>query len=151
MSSYRSPGVVALLLACTAALWGAQKPNFSGTWVIQAPSKGAGQEEVIKQDEKTLTMTIGGRSMTYDLTGAEKRQIIPMRGAEVVMISNTSWEGNTLVITTTTNYPNKMRTISRDTWSLDAQGHLVMNSTETAPDQPNQAPTVVKVVFAKKN
>ena len=31
----------------------AQKPLFSGIWIIQPPNKAAGVEQIVKQDDKT--------------------------------------------------------------------------------------------------
>ena len=54
-----------------------QRPNFSGRWVIVLPEKGAGQEQIIKHDDKTLSKTPvserGGPAATYQIDGVEHR------------------------------------------------------------------------------
>jgi hypothetical protein len=151
MTPHRLIGVVFLLCAGTPLFALIQKPSFSGTWIIQEPAKGAGQEQVIKQDDKSIAITFGKRTRTHELNGVEKKEMMAMRGGEIVMVSKAAWEGNTIVITTTTNYPNQMTTLDREVWSIDAQGRLVIDLTGTAVNQPNSAPSVQKIVLTKKN
>ena len=56
--------LVALVVAQAAAVSAIQKPSFSGIWIIQPPNKAAGVEQIVKQDDKTLTITSGGRPRT---------------------------------------------------------------------------------------
>jgi hypothetical protein len=140
--------VTATLVLGTVAV-AQKKPDFSGRWIIDPPSKAAGQETTVKQDDKALTMSAAGRrELTHQLDGSEQRTVIPMRGGEVVMLSRAVWEGSTIVITTSTSYPNNMKTVSKEIWSIDAQGRLVIDFTETAEGQP---PRVVKVTHSRKN
>lgn len=148
----RSRGLAGLAVALVfgAGLAGAQKPSFSGRWVIEAPAKGAGQELIVKQDDKTLSLTTGasGRTLVHQLNGVEQRTTIPMRGGEVIMLTRAVWEGNTIVVTTTTDYPNKMKTVAKEIWSIDAQSRLVIDFSETPEGQP---PRIVKVTHVRKN
>jgi len=148
----RGGGVAALIIALAfgPGLTARQNPNFSGRWVIEPPSKGAGQEIVVKQDDKTLSLTTGasGRTLVHQLNGAEQRTAIPMRGGEVIMLTRAAWEGSAIVVTIATDYPNKMKTVTKETWSIDAQGRLIIDFTETAEGQP---PRVVKVTHVRKN
>src|SRR6187401_1862649 len=89
------------------------KPNFSGRWVITSPADSAGQEQIVTQDAKTLTVEHasegGGHKMSYQLDGVERRMAIPGRaGAEITMLAKASWDGNTIVVLTNTSYPNGM-------------------------------------------
>jgi hypothetical protein len=140
--------VVCLVMTCGASMAALQKPAFSGTWIIQPPNKAAGQEMVIKQDDKTLAITSGGRTMTHQLDGVERKESRPMRGGAVVQITKAEWAGKTIVITTSISYPNNMKTSAKEVWSIDDQGQLVMDFTETAEGQP---PRVMKVTHKKKN
>ena len=138
-----------LAITPTVATDALQKPNFAGTWIIAAPSKGAGQEVIVKQDDKTLTLSAGGgRTMTHQLDGSERRQTIPMRGGDILRVSKAIWEGSTIVITTLTDYPNKMKTAEMEIWSIDSQGRLVIDFTESAEGQPGR---VVKVIHTRKS
>jgi len=128
-----------------------QRPNFSGRWVIVLPEKGAGQEQIIKHDDKTLTKTPvgerGGPAATYQIDGVEHRATLPTRGQEIVSVTKAAWEGNTLVVTILESYPNGMKLNVKEVWSLDAQGRLVIEATESAEKQKAQ---VMKIVMQKK-
>ena len=141
---------VALAVAVlSAAVGAAQKPNFSGRWVVVSPAKGAGQEQVVKHDEKSLSTEHAsegsGHRMIYQLDGMEHRNAIPSHGSEITMLSKAVWDANRIVITTNTSYPNGMKTQAKEIWSLDAKGRLVIDFTETGPTGPSPAMTVIYV------
>ena len=140
--------IVVIALAQAAAASALQKPSFSGTWIIQPPNKAAGMEQVVKQDDKTLSIITGGRTMTHRLDGVEHREARSMRGGEVVMISKAAWEGRTIVITIATSYPNDMKTVTKEIWSIDDRGQLVIDFTETAQ---GSALRTLKVTHKKKS
>ncbi len=141
--------VVALLLSAAASAQ--QKPNFSGRWAIVSPAAGVGQEQIVTQDDKTLSVeqvsATGGRKMIYQLDGLERRQVISSRGTDITVMSKAVWDGDRIVITTNTVYPNGMKTQGKDVWSFDAQGRLVIDSSETGPTGPGPG---FKVIFVKK-
>lgn len=128
-----------------------QKPNFSGRWVIVSPAEGAGQEQIVKHDEKTLSTAHAsegaGHSMLYQLDGATHRNAIPSHGSEIVILSTARWDGNRIVITSAASYPNGRKTESKEIWSLDDQGRLVIDFTETVDGKPGQT---FKVIHTKK-
>jgi len=128
-----------------------QRPNFSGRWVIVQPEKGAGHEQVIKHDDKMLSKTPvgdrGGPPSTYQIDGIEHRAVMSMGGEQIVTVTKALWEGNTLVVTIVENYPNGMKLNVKEVWSLDAQGRLVVEQTETAE---RQKPQVMRIVLQKK-
>ena len=125
-----------------------QKPSFSGTWIIQPPNKAAGAEQVVKQDDKTLTVTSVGPTRTYRLNGVESREARSSRVGEIVMVSKAAWEGRTIVITTATSYPNGMKTTEKEIWSIDNQGQLVIDFVGTAP---GEATRTMKITHKKKS
>ena len=119
--------VMAVLLWATAAY--AQKPNFSGKWTVDAEKTaaanpnamagggggggrgggrgGGGGDMTITQDATTLkierTMGQNAVTMTYKLDGSESKNSVMGRGGEATeQVSHAKWEGNTIVITTTT-------------------------------------------------
>ena len=128
-----------------------QRPNFSGRWVIVEPPKGAGLEQIIKHDDKMLSKTPvserGGPPVTYQLDGMEHRAVMSMGGEQIVSVTKALWEGNSLVVTILESYPNGMKLSIREVWSLDAQGRLVIDQTESAE---RQKPQVMKIVLQKK-
>jgi hypothetical protein len=143
---------LAAAVVLTAAAGAQQKPDFSGRWVITSPPEGAGREQVVTQDEKSLTVeqaaSSGSRKTIYQLDGVERQQAVPMRGQDIVILSKAAWDGDRIVISSTTSYPNGMKTQSKETWSFDAQGRLVIDYTEIGPTGPAPA---MKVTFVKKS
>jgi len=147
-----------VLCATSGASLGAQqpappKPDFNGRWVVVSPREGAGQEQVITVDEKSLTKARpdGSRKMVYQLDGVERRMPLPGGGtrmaSDITIMAAAKWDGNRIVITTITNYSAGMRTEGKDVWSIDAQGRLVIDSTETGNGAPS-AP--MKIIFTRK-
>ena len=143
--------VCALMPVAVLAAGQPQRPNFSGRWAIVEPAKGAGMEQVIKHDDKTLSKTPmserGGPPATYQLDGIERRSVIPMSGQEIVVLTKAAWEANTVVVVTTESYPTGQKLTVKEVWSMDAQGRLVIDVTETAERQPPQS---LKVILQKK-
>ena len=140
--------IASLLIVAGATLSAQQKPSFSGTWIIQPPNKAAGVEQVIKQDDKTLTVSSPGRSLVHVLDGLERKQTMASRVGDIVMQTKAAWEGNTIVITTLTSYPNNRKTVEKEIWSIDGQGQLVIDYTETSEGEPAR---VLKVTHKKKS
>ena len=144
---------IATATAMLAVVAGAQqKPNFSGRWVVVSPEKGAGSEQVVKHDDKTLSTEHasegGGHRMIYQLDGVERRSAMPSHGAEIVILSRAMWDGDRIVITSQASYPNGMKTQSKEVWSLDAQDRLVIDFTESGPGG-TPGPTM-KVIHVRK-
>ena len=140
--------IVVAQAAAVTAVQTVQKPSFSGTWIIQPPNKAAGVEQIVKQDDKTLSITSQGQTRTYELNGVEHREATSTRVGEIVMVSKAAWEGRTITITTATSYPNDMKTTEKEIWSIDTQGQLVIDFMETAP---GQAPRTMKITHKKKS
>ena len=144
--------VVVAALALTIGVGAQQKPNFSGRWVVVSPKEGAGQEQIVTHTDKTLTTQHASEGpshkMTYQLDGVERRLALPSHGSEIVILAKASWDADRVVITSHATYPNGMKTQSRDVWSLNAQGQLIVDSSETGPGG-EKGPTV-KIVYAKK-
>jgi hypothetical protein len=69
-----------------------------------------------------------------------------MRGESIVILSKAVWNGNTLVLTTDTSYPNGMKTKAIENWSLDGKGQFIIDYTETAEGQKR----AFKVIHTKK-
>lgn len=122
------------------------KPSFSGQWVAVSPEKFAGRSQIVTQDATTLTIEQvakdGTHKMTYQLDGLERRQAIP-RGPDIAMLAKAAWDADRIVITTNISYPNGMKTQSKEVWSIDAQGRLVIDYTESGPTGPGDNTTVI--------
>jgi len=149
MVTFARAAVASLMLA---AIGAQQKPDFSGRWVMVSPAQGAGAEQVVKHNDKTLTIehlsSGGSHRQAYEIDGVEHRSTLASRGQEIVTLYTASWDGTRLVIASRTTYPNGMKTQSKEIWSLDAQGRLVIDYTESGPGgQPGPA---TKVTYVKK-
>jgi hypothetical protein len=144
--------VVVAALALTIGVGAQQKPNFSGRWVVVTPKEGAGQEQIVTHTDKTLTTQHASEGpahkLTYQLDGVERRLALPSHGSEIVILAKASWDADRVVIIRNATYPNGMKTQSRDVWSLNAQGQLIVDSSETGPG--GEKGPVVKIVYAKK-
>ena len=141
--------VVMILGMVTAGVLAQRKPDFSGTWVVAPPSKSAGKEFVVKLDGASLYTTMGPRPVTYQLNGTEQTSQVPMAGDLIRIATRAAWEKDRIVITIRTAYPTGMKTLTRETWSLDGQGRLVIDTVETMEGLPDK-PDVRQVVLVRK-
>jgi hypothetical protein len=129
------------------------RPNFSGQWVTKAGARGAANEMVVAQDEQSLThqRPDGSHRAVYQLDGVERRMALPSGGVsgsvQVTSMASAKWDGSRIIIVTNTSYSNGMRTQDKDIWSIDAQGRLVIDTSETGPGAP---PQNTRVVFTRK-
>jgi hypothetical protein len=137
------------LLACASAVAiGSQsKPNFSGTWVAISPAEAMGQEQRVRHTATTLSTGHdsegGGHQETYKLDGSESRNELTSHGEPIVTLSKAGWDGDKVVITSATTYPNGNKLDSKETWSVNPEGQLVIEFTQTITGQPTQHLTLV--------
>lgn len=103
-----------------------ERPNFSGTWSAVGPQQ-ALRELTIKHDGSTLSFEGKPPDMvtmrTLKLDGSETEIAAPdgkpLRAKAI-------WEGTTLVVTI--HSPELKQDIRRQTWMIDADGQLVMET-----------------------
>lgn len=120
------------------------RPDFSGTWKFDRarsaePWNGRivigallGDECVVTQDRTALTLaiTVGAQKIraVYNFAG-ESRNLSP---GDIPVTSRTSWEGNKLVIASTSTSTTNGATVTVDSrrvlW-LDAQKNLIIERT----------------------
>lgn len=126
--------IVVAAVVLTGAVSAQQKPNFSGRWAVVSPPKGVGEIQVVAQDETTLSfyfLSAGANHRTvYQLDGVERRLGIPGQASITTMVK-AGWEGNRIVVSTNDSYPTGAKIQSKDVWSIDAQGRLVIDHTES--------------------
>ncbi len=139
------------------AAWAQSKPDFSGTWTVNAEKsdpppqggggRGPGGPITIKQTATELSITSEGRqgpqTLTYKLDGTESTN--PGRGGMEVK-SKAKWDGSTLVIETTMDMNGTPMTSSVKR-RLDNDGKDMIVETTNAGG-PN-GPTTRKVVYTK--
>ena len=152
----------AAVVVLTVGVFAQAKPNFSGTWVMQAPAEdtgagamgrgrgggrgGFGQEATITQNATTLTIkyTQGQNPVTlvYKLDGSESTNEMTTGRGTMTQTSKAVWQGAKLAITTTTNFGEQTRTLSLD-------GGKLMIEMER-PGRNGGDPTTSTVTYTKK-
>lgn len=113
-------GVIAAAILAAASVAFAQKPDFSGTWTLDAAASGmegggggrGGRggglgpgPATIKQTADTIAVerAMGGNQVvtTYKLDGTESKNTMTGRGGQTMeSVSTAKWDGAKLVITT---------------------------------------------------
>jgi len=137
-------GIIAAAIFAVASMAYAQKPDFSGTWTLDAEASGApagggggggrgggglgNGPAVVKQTADTLTIerTMGENKVTstYKLDGTESKNTMMGRGGTPMeSVSTAKFDGTKLVITTKVGENETVQT-----WSL-AGGVLTIDST----------------------
>jgi hypothetical protein len=140
------------LLLLQASFLAQEKPDFSGRWVVLAPADGAGSEQRVTYDRKANTLTLAhdsegdGHKLVYKLDGTENRNALTSHGSEIVILSKAQWTGDQITITSVATYPDGRRMESKQVWSLDAGGQLVIDGTETM----DRKTTAIRVVHKKR-
>ena len=153
---------VALAFAAVSTAMAQSKPNFAGKWtLVPDPNAaanpagtrgrgfgGLGQNPVVTQDEKTLTVVsttqMGEMKTVYNLDGSESKNPLTFGENTIDRVSKVKWDGAKLVIATTMNVQGNAIE-STQTWSLDASGALVVESTSSI----GGTPTTTKSTFKK--
>jgi len=142
----------------------AQAPtDFAGTWtldaektmkpgpdgrIVMAPM--LGERVVVSQDATSIKMriTVQGNvvAATYDLTGAESRNVSP---GDITVISRASWKGDRLIIESTSESTDQGKPITvrttRVLW-IDKAGDLIVERTGT----PASAVTPSRSVYRRE-
>jgi hypothetical protein len=140
-------GLVLLFAASIGVANAQQKPDFSGHWVMASPPDGVGQEQVVTQNATTVTVAPAaggaGPTLVYKLDGSENRTVLP----DSVMTSKAAWTGTQLTITGTATAPGGQTLDQTLVWSLDSEGHLII---EVQLVRPGDSPTKTTMVYRKQ-
>ena len=143
--------ILSALLFTLAVAQTPARPDFSGAWELHnsSPVQGAkraamlGEKFTAKQDPKTLTLAISamGRMFdaVYNLDGSESRLVSPTGPGlpDEVIISRATWEGDRLVIRTTSKEILNGKAVdmtTRRVMRIDANGLLVLERSGTPPE-----------------
>lgn len=138
--------LTALLLMLVAPVAArAQHPNFSGRWTYDAAQSGSGagapsaatmvitQSGNTLKNDQTVTSANGTEtaSVTFNLDGSPSKNTMNAQGMALDLSSIATWEGSTLVVTTTADIQgNQLKTV--DHWSLDASGKVLTMTTDVS-------------------
>ena len=137
------------------------KPDFSGTWTMDAAKSdpapqgrgggggGGGGTLTVKQTATELAITSEGRqgpqTLTYKLDGSESSNQVMGRGGAQTVKSTAKWDGSSLVIETTRDF-NGTAVTTKDVRRLDNGGkEMVVESTTQTPNGEQKR----KVVYTK--
>jgi hypothetical protein len=140
--------LTAAVLAVASVAFAQAKPDFSGTWTLDASASpaagtggggagarggGMGGPMTVKQTADTLTIerTRGENktTTTYKLDGTESTNSMPGReGATMEVKSVAKWDGDKLSITTKRPGQDGAIQESTETWSIDG-GNLTIERT----------------------
>jgi hypothetical protein len=152
----------ALLLAVAAAVIlpfparAQTKPNFSGTWTLDASKSDApmgrrggapasSEPIVVTQTANQLTIKRGEQSLVYKLDGSESTNQMPTRGGTQEIKSKARWDGSKLVIETTRDFQG-MSITQKEMRSLSADGkEMVVEQSVQTP----QGERTTKQVYTK--
>jgi len=162
--------ILALALSGTSCAKAAPpKPNFGGNWTFDVEATKASATEAkmdglalfmenfsAEQDAKVFSMKVELGQMlvtaTYNLDGSVSKNMSPSgtSGADPIEVtSNATWDGMTLVVTSTSVSPSANGPIevksARKMW-LDAQGRLVVERSGT----PDTIVRTSRSVYRKK-
>jgi hypothetical protein len=141
-------GIIAAAILAVASVTFAQKPDFSGTWTLDAEASGMAAgggggggrgggalgngPSTVKQtaDAITIERTMGENkvTLTYKLDGTESKNTMMGRGgAPMESVSTAKWDGGKLIITSKQDMGGQAVETTQ-TWSL-AGSVLTVEST----------------------
>ena len=151
MTRKHAVSILVAIVACVTGVFAQQRPNFSGRWVLVSPVNEAGQQQVVKHDATTLSTEHpsegGSHGSVYKLDGTQSRNVLTSHGEDIVTLSNATWKGNALTITSATTYPDGRKLDSIQVWSIDAEGQLIVDFTETMTGRQT---TKMRLVYKKR-
>ncbi len=117
------------------------KPNFTGKWTLVPGSTaetGIDQVFAVVQDDKTLKVVRnnGTQTRVFNLDGSEAKNAITSEPwASVGDSSTVTWDGAKMIL----RMREGNRLVMTQTWSLDASGDLVIESTRATGASPTKA------------
>jgi hypothetical protein len=154
----------ALLITSTALAQA--KPSFAGKWTILPDSGsvqqqgmargggtmgGLGEEAVITQDDKVLTITrntanAGELKTSFNLDGTETYTSVAVQSGSIPLTLKSRWDGNKLVTSIWANVGQQIEIIL--VYSLDDKGNLVTE--HTIPPMGNQQGGTIVTKYKKQ-
>jgi|SRR6187402_216599 hypothetical protein len=137
-------------LALCASFAAAQStPDFSGTWepVGSAGGNTSGLVQTVVHKDGTLTLAHasegGGHRFVYKTDGSQSHSTL----MDVTSVATVTVKGDALTMVRVSTYPDGRIRENTQVWSLDAEGHLVIESKDGLR---GEAPTIRKTVYKKR-
>ena len=156
---------LALTLATLASPLAAQSPpDLSGKWALdpkasEGPMMPSAMTLVITQDAKTMkmdntsTMAMGEQkmesksSLTFNLDGTPAKNTLSSMGQSLELVSNSKWDGATLVISTAADLGGGRNMTQTDHWSLTPDGKTLKLTRDVVVSGQTMA---IKMSFVKQ-
>ena len=138
----------ALASGLSAASPSQAKPDFSGRWEVVSPAERAGETMEITQTATVVTEAHGDEhSVGYNLDGTQRRNVVGVHhDQQVVILTESAWKGDTLVVTTKATYPAGNTRESRQLWTL-TDGALTIDFTDR---RNTPAEKTTRLVYKKR-
>lgn len=137
------------LALCASIVAAQSRPDFSGTWepVGSAGGSTSGVVQTVIHKDGTLTLGHasegGGHRFVYKTDGSENHSTL----MDVKSVATVTVNGDVLTMVRVSTYPDGRIRENTQVWSLDSEGHLVIES----KDGPRgEAPTTRKTVYKKR-
>ena len=134
---------------CAELLSGQTPPNFSGTWEPLRSSDPVGSMAVQTIRQTTTTLTIGhdsgmgGHRFVYKLDGSENHSTL----MNIASTARVSVDADKLTINRVDKYPDGRIRETTQVWTLDTEGHLVIEGTD---GMRGETPIARKLVYKKR-
>jgi hypothetical protein len=129
----RCVGLILSAAGLAAILSAQTRPNFSGAWTLESSTPSGkvvvSSSQLVKHDGNTLSVgrsERGHHSSTYILDGKSHETMI----GPVKSVSKAGWEGDKLVIDRADTFPTGVSRSTKQVWSLEASGKLVIVLTD---------------------
>lgn len=142
--------VVTVIIVVAVGLAAQSTPDFSGHWTCVATVPQATiaplPDKFVKQTADSLAESHeaqggGSHQVVYKLDGSESKTSM----SDVSSTARASWRGDKLEIQRTSIYSDGRKRITKQTWSLDKNGSLVIESLDgLAGDTPMARTTTYK-------
>lgn len=137
---------VAAVVAGVATAASQAKPSFAGKWTLVPGSTAVTGVDLlfaVVQDDKTLTVVRnnGTHKRVFNLDGSEAKDAITAEPWGSVGDSSTvAWDGAKMILT----MREGRRLVMTQTWSLDATGNLIIESTSNVGGTPSTTKATYK-------
>jgi hypothetical protein len=160
MNALLAASVVAALVS-PAPMVQSAKPDFSGTWTMDATKSDFGQMPapqsillVVEHKDPTLKVTVTQKSSEGEFTnirnlttdGTENKNTVKTMDGDQPITSTTKWNGSILATSAALSIQGMSISMS-ETWELSADGKSLTTSREFTTDQGSFGQ---KVVFTKQ-
>jgi hypothetical protein len=136
------------LALCASMALAQNRPDFSGTWEpIGSAGGNSGLVQTVTHKDGTLTLAHasegGGHRFVYKTDGSENHSTL----MDAKSVATVTVKGDALTMVRVSTYPDGRIRENTQVWSLNAEGHLVIESKDGLR---GETPAVRKTVYKKR-